>query len=106
MRDLLFGGIGWTGLAITLNRIAVGAFFTLAGYHKLFNADRYRLVVDELKALGVPALSFNQMVGAVGRVHRRRRRPYRALGATRRAWQNALVHGRKDKSTESEVALS
>ena len=60
MMDLLFVGVGWTGLAITLNRIAVGAFFMLSGYHKLFNAERHRTFVDELKALGVPALGFNQ----------------------------------------------
>ena len=29
MMDLLFVGVGWTDLAITLNRIAVGAFFML-----------------------------------------------------------------------------
>jgi uncharacterized membrane protein YphA (DoxX/SURF4 family) len=51
MMDLLFVGIGWTDLAITLNRIAVGAFFMLSGYHKLFNAPRHRTFVDELKAL-------------------------------------------------------
>jgi uncharacterized membrane protein YphA (DoxX/SURF4 family) len=60
MMDLLFGGVGWPDLAITLNRIAVGAFFMLSGYHKLFNAERHRSIVDELKALGVPAVSFNQ----------------------------------------------
>ena len=57
---LLFTGLGWPDLAITLNRIAVGAFFMLSGYHKLFNAERHRSVVDELKALGVPAVGFNQ----------------------------------------------
>ena len=60
MMDLLFVGVGWTNLAITLNRIAVGAFFMLSGYHKLFNAERHRSIVDELKALGVPAVGFNQ----------------------------------------------
>jgi uncharacterized membrane protein YphA (DoxX/SURF4 family) len=60
LMDLLFTGVGWTQLAMTLNRIAVGAFFMLSGYHKLFNAERHRTVVDELKALGVPALGFNQ----------------------------------------------
>ncbi len=60
MMDLLFVGIGWTDLAITMNRIAVGAFFMLSGYHKLFNAERHRSVVDELKALGVLAVGFNQ----------------------------------------------
>src|SRR5580698_5060611 len=58
--DLLFFGFGATDLAIALNRIAVGAFFMLSGYHKLFNAERHRSIVDELKALGVPAVSFNQ----------------------------------------------
>jgi hypothetical protein len=60
MMDLLFVGIGWPDLAITLNRIAVGAFFLQSGYHKLFNAERHRTVVDELKALGVHAVGFNQ----------------------------------------------
>jgi hypothetical protein len=36
MMDMLLLGIGWTDLAITLNRIAVRAFFMLSGYHKLF----------------------------------------------------------------------
>jgi putative oxidoreductase len=58
--DLLFVGIGWTDLAITVSRVAVGAFFMLSGYHKLFNAERHRSIVDELKTLGVPAVGFNQ----------------------------------------------
>jgi uncharacterized membrane protein YphA (DoxX/SURF4 family) len=60
MMDILFNGVGWTDIALTLNRIAVGAFFMLSGFHKLFNADRHRSFVDELKGLGVPALGFNQ----------------------------------------------
>src|ERR1700679_1130495 len=60
MMDLLFVGVGWTDLALTLNRVAVGAFFMLSGYHKLFNAERHRSFIDELKGLGVPALGFNQ----------------------------------------------
>jgi uncharacterized membrane protein YphA (DoxX/SURF4 family) len=60
MRNILFAGIGWTDLAMTLNRIAVGAFFMLSGFHKLFDAPRHRTFVDELKALGVPAVGFNQ----------------------------------------------
>jgi uncharacterized membrane protein YphA (DoxX/SURF4 family) len=60
MIHILFTGIGWTDIALTLNRIAVGAFFMHSGYHKLFNAERHRTFVDELKALGVPALGFNQ----------------------------------------------
>lgn len=60
MIDLLFAGVGCTNFALTLNRIAVGAFFMHSGYHKLFNADRHRTFVDELKSLGVPAVGFNQ----------------------------------------------
>jgi uncharacterized membrane protein YphA (DoxX/SURF4 family) len=60
MMDLLFNGVGWTDIALTLNRIAVGGFFMLSGYHKLFNAERHRTFVDELKSLGVHAVGFNQ----------------------------------------------
>jgi putative oxidoreductase len=60
MKDLLYAGIGWTDVALTLNRIAVGAFFLLSGYHKLFNTERHRTFTDELKELGVPAIGFNQ----------------------------------------------
>jgi uncharacterized membrane protein YphA (DoxX/SURF4 family) len=60
MIDLLFRGLGWTDIALALNRIAVGAFFMLSGYHKLFNAERHRAFADELKALGVHAIGINQ----------------------------------------------
>src|ERR1700683_370208 len=60
MKDLLFVGVGWSDLPLTFNRIAVGTFFMLSGYHKLFDAARHRSIVDELKALGVPAVGFNQ----------------------------------------------
>ena len=32
----------------------------LSGYHKLFDAERHRTFVDELKGLGVHAIGFNQ----------------------------------------------
>ena len=60
LMHLLVSGVGWTDIAITLNRIAVGAFFMLSGFHKLFNAERHRSFADELKTLGVPAVSINQ----------------------------------------------
>jgi uncharacterized membrane protein YphA (DoxX/SURF4 family) len=52
--------LGGGDLAISLNRVTVGAFFMLSGYHKLFDAERHRSIVDERKALGVPAVGFNQ----------------------------------------------
>jgi putative oxidoreductase len=60
MMDILFNGVGWTDIALTLNRIAVGMFFMLSGYHKLFNPQRHRAFADELKGLGVHAVGFNQ----------------------------------------------
>ena len=60
MIDILFNGVGWTDIALTLNRIVVGMFFMLSGYHKLFNPQRHRELADELKELGVPAVGFNQ----------------------------------------------
>ena len=60
MMDILFNGVGWTDIALTLNRIAVGVFFMLSGYHKLFNPQRHTSFVGELKELGVPAVGFNQ----------------------------------------------
>src|ERR1700686_3906833 len=60
MIDILFNGVGWTDIALTLNRIAVGMFFVFSGYHKLFNPERHRIFADELKGLGVRAVGFNQ----------------------------------------------
>ena len=60
MIDILFHGVGWTDIALTLNRIAVGMFFMFSGYHKLFNPQRHRAFADELKGLGVHTVGFNQ----------------------------------------------
>ena len=58
--DILFKGIGWTDIALTLDRVAVGMFFMFSGYHKLFNAERHRALVDELTSLHVAAIRINQ----------------------------------------------
>jgi uncharacterized membrane protein YphA (DoxX/SURF4 family) len=58
--DILFKGVGLTDIALTLDRVAVGMFFMFSGYHKLFNAQRHRAMVDELTALHVVALRINQ----------------------------------------------
>ena len=60
MMDILFNGVGWTDIALTLNRIAVGTFFMISGYHKLFNPERHRVLAEELKGLGIHAVGFNQ----------------------------------------------
>ena len=58
--DILFNGVGWTDIALTLNRIAVGILFMFSDYHKLFNQERHRALAEELKELGVHAVGFNQ----------------------------------------------
>jgi uncharacterized membrane protein YphA (DoxX/SURF4 family) len=50
--QILFSGIGWTDIALTLNRLAVGMFFMFSGYHKLFNAERHRAFAEELNGMG------------------------------------------------------
>jgi uncharacterized membrane protein YphA (DoxX/SURF4 family) len=60
MIQILFSGIGWTDIALTLNRVTVGMFFVLSGYHKLFNTQRHRLFADELRTLHVHAVRINQ----------------------------------------------
>ena len=60
MLHALFKGVGGADIALTLNRIAVGTFFLFSGYHKLFDPQRHRVLADELKALGVHAVGFNQ----------------------------------------------
>ena len=60
MVQFLFDGLGLTDIALTLNRVAVGMFFMLSGYHKLYNAERHRIFADELRSLHVHAVGFNQ----------------------------------------------
>jgi uncharacterized membrane protein YphA (DoxX/SURF4 family) len=60
MIEVLFSGIGWTDIALTLNRVAVGMFFMFSGYHQLFNTERHRQFADELRTLRVHAVRINQ----------------------------------------------
>ena len=60
MIHILFNGVGWTDIALTLNRVAVGMVFMFSGYHKLFDTERHRVFADELRSLHVPAVWINQ----------------------------------------------
>ena len=46
--------------ALTLNRVALGLFFTISGYHKLFTASRHATLKGTLQESGVPALPVMQ----------------------------------------------
>jgi len=46
--------------ALTLNRVALGAFFAISGYHKLFNQSRHATLTGTLQTDGVQALPIMQ----------------------------------------------
>lgn len=47
-------GFDLTELALFLNRLAIGAFFAISGYHKLFLRSRHEGLVATLKEDGIP----------------------------------------------------
>jgi putative oxidoreductase len=44
--------------ALTLNRVALGVFFAISGYHKLFNASRHAALTRTLQDDGVHDVPF------------------------------------------------
>jgi putative oxidoreductase len=46
--------------ALTLNRVALGTFFAISGYHKLFNASRHATLTGTLQDDGVHAVPIMQ----------------------------------------------
>jgi uncharacterized membrane protein YphA (DoxX/SURF4 family) len=46
--------------ALTLNRVALGAFFAITGYHKLFNASRHATLTRTLEDDGVHVVPIMQ----------------------------------------------
>jgi uncharacterized membrane protein YphA (DoxX/SURF4 family) len=53
-------GAGSPDIAITLNRVALGTFFAISGFHKLFNASRHAVLVRTLQDDGVHLLPVMQ----------------------------------------------
>jgi uncharacterized membrane protein YphA (DoxX/SURF4 family) len=49
----VFTGVGWPGIALVIDRVGVGLFFLLSGYHKLFNAQRHSELVLTLRGDGL-----------------------------------------------------
>jgi putative oxidoreductase len=60
MIELLHYGIDVPDVALTINRVLLGVFFAISGYHKLFNPHRHAALVSTFKNLGIPAIRFNQ----------------------------------------------
>jgi putative oxidoreductase len=55
---LLTQGANAPNAALTLNRVALGAFFAISGYHKLFNASRHATLTRTLLDDGVHDVPF------------------------------------------------
>lgn len=53
-------GLQSTDTALLVNRVVLGTFFALSGYHKLTNKDRHATLVKTLEASHVPAIRVNQ----------------------------------------------
>lgn len=60
MMQYLTNGAGLAAIALLVNRIVLGAFFAISGFHKLFNRQRHAAFVRELADDRVPRLRFNQ----------------------------------------------
>ena len=57
---LLTMGLDAPHAAVTLNRVAVGTFFAISGYLKLFNATRHATLTRTLQEAGVPGVPVMQ----------------------------------------------
>src|SRR5580704_3062618 len=53
---LIIQGAQAPNVALTLNRVALGLFFAISGYHKLFNASRHAALRRTLQDDGVHAV--------------------------------------------------
>ena len=56
--SLLVQGAHATDAALTINRVALGTFFAISGYHKLFNPGRRAGLLQTLQDDGVHAIPF------------------------------------------------
>lgn len=56
----LQSGLGPDAWLLTFNRMTLGLFFAISGFHKLFNPVRHASVANEMKLLHIPAVWFNQ----------------------------------------------
>jgi putative oxidoreductase len=60
--SLITLGVQAPAAALTLNRVALGVFFAISGYLKLFNATRHATLARTLQDAGVRAVSVMQWV--------------------------------------------
>jgi putative oxidoreductase len=66
MYDFVLQGANAPEAAFTLNRVALGTFFAISGYHKLFNASRHTVLVRTIEEDGVHGIALMQWVLPAG----------------------------------------
>jgi hypothetical protein len=69
--------------ATGLNRVAIGTFVALSGYHKLFNASRHATLARTLEEDGMPALQLTHVYLRIQRGMRTHPRPGFSSGSVR-----------------------
>jgi uncharacterized membrane protein YphA (DoxX/SURF4 family) len=57
---LITHGLQAPNAALALNRLALGVFFVISGYHKLFNASRHATLTRTLQSDGIHAVPIMQ----------------------------------------------
>ena len=84
--DILFNGFDLQGLLLFVNRMVVGLFFAISGFHKLFLKQRHEALVETLKDDKIPFIGlFQWFVPSVEFF----RRPCHHLGHPCHRWQRS-----------------
>ena len=60
LRDVALDGFAAHDAGISMLRVAVGTFFAISGYHKLFNKSRHEAMRKTLEEDHIPALRLNE----------------------------------------------
>ena len=64
--SLITMGANAPEVALTLNRVALGVFFGISGYLKLFNATRHATLARTMQEAGVPDFDITSWQGYFG----------------------------------------
>lgn len=60
MNEYFHHGFGLTEVALAVQRVALGAFFTISGAHKLFVKERHAKLVANLRENKIPFIPFHE----------------------------------------------
>lgn len=60
LHEAMVAGLGQPDVALAINRMAVGTFFAISGWHKLVVPARHAALVHTLRESRIPLLKFNE----------------------------------------------